>query len=101
MAEFPRAGGSGCPALPLGQFCLVCAPVGYTEQDVLYRWTDSRAEVTISQDLELSQFDLIRTPVGERTDRNTRGQLILSRNVEGPDTRLGDRAPAFCFVLLD
>ncbi|XP_043208442.1 gamma-aminobutyric acid receptor alpha-like, partial [Amphibalanus amphitrite] len=48
---------------------------GYTEQDVLYRWTESRREVTISQDLELSQFDLIRTPAGERTDHNTRGNF--------------------------
>lgn len=36
-------------------------PVGYTTSDVLYRWNANRG-VVISEDLRMSQFDLIDVP---------------------------------------
>ena len=40
--------------------------VGYSERDVLYRWTKGRG-VNIASDMKLSQFDLIQTPTGNAT----------------------------------
>ena len=40
--------------------------VGYSDGDVLYRWTKGRG-VNIASDMKLSQFDLIKTPTGNRT----------------------------------
>lgn len=56
------------------QFVFICFvtsftffPVGYTTSDVLYRW-NSRA-VAISEDLRMSQFDLIEVPSSNESVR--------------------------------
>lgn len=49
--------------------------VGYTKNDVLYRWNAAR-QVAIAPDMKLSQFDLIGTPAGNQT------YLISSKNKE-------------------
>lgn len=41
--------------------------VGYTAQDVVYRWNNAR-QVAIAEDMKLSQFDLIATPAANHTD---------------------------------
>lgn len=41
--------------------------VGYTSQDVIYRWNQHR-QVAIAEDMKLSQFDLIATPAANHTD---------------------------------
>jgi len=46
---------------------LFAYPVGYTNKDVLYRW-NSRA-VVISDDLKMSQFDLIDVPSSNESIR--------------------------------
>ena len=62
-----------CLAVRLG-----CAPpiivsaVGYTAQDVSYRWTTGRG-VNIASDMKLSQFDLISTPTGNQTIQRSNG----------------------------
>ncbi|XP_037087543.1 gamma-aminobutyric acid receptor alpha-like [Pollicipes pollicipes] len=58
------------------QHCpLLFGSFGYFESDVMYRWTRNREKVEISQDMKLSQFDLVRTPVGQRTERSHRGNF--------------------------
>ena len=47
-------------------------PVGYTAQDILYRWTAGRG-VNIASDMKLSQFDLISTPTGNETTLRSKG----------------------------
>jgi gamma-aminobutyric acid receptor subunit alpha len=47
------------------QFVLVA--VGYTANDVVYRWNRKR-DVAIAEDMKLSQFDLIGTPTANNTD---------------------------------
>ena len=46
--------------------------VGYTSDDVLYKWTTGRG-VNIASDMKLSQFDLISTPTGNETTLRNRG----------------------------
>lgn len=53
---------------------LVNSLVGYTTNDVLYRWND-RA-VAISEDLKMSQFDLISVP-------SSNGSYKIEKEVEG------------------
>lgn len=48
-------------------FSLLTSSVGYTVKDVLYRW-NSRA-VAISDDLRMSQFDLIDVPSSNESIR--------------------------------
>ena len=49
---------------------------GYTDQDVVYRWTSGRG-VNIASDMKLSQFDLISTPTGNATGMTTDFNFIL------------------------
>lgn len=44
-----------------------CVLVGYTSQDVIYKWNAAR-QVAIAEDMKLSQFDLIATPAANHTD---------------------------------
>jgi len=46
--------------------------VGYTTQDVLYKWNPAR-QVAIADDMKLSQFDLIDTPAANQTDVHQAG----------------------------
>ena len=48
--------------------------VGYSERDVLYRWTIGRG-VNIASDMKLSQFDLIQTPTGNATTIVNKGKM--------------------------
>ena len=48
--------------------------VGYTDDDVSYRWTTGRG-VNIASDMKLSQFDLISTPTGNETTTRSKGEL--------------------------
>merc|ERR1711953_1110040 len=57
LSDFPMDK-QNCP-LYIGSF-------GYSESDVLYRWTKGRG-VNIASDMKLSQFDLIQTPTGNAT----------------------------------
>ena len=50
--------------------------VGYSESDVLYRWTKGRG-VNIASDMKLSQFDLIQTPTGNATTIVNKGCFLL------------------------
>ena len=52
-------------------------PVGYTAQDILYRWTAGRG-VNIASDMKLSQFDLISTPTGNETTLRSKGRVDQS-----------------------
>lgn len=47
--------------------CVFFFSVGYTAQDVVYRWNGAR-QVAIAEDMKLSQFDLIATPAANHTD---------------------------------
>ena len=49
-------------------------PVGYTSEDVSYRWTTGRG-VNIASDMKLSQFDLISTPTGNETTLRSKGSF--------------------------
>ena len=49
--------------------------VGYTADDVSYRWTTGRG-VNIASDMKLSQFDLISTPTGNETTYRSKGEQI-------------------------
>ena len=51
--------------------------VGYSERDVLYRWTKGRG-VNIASDMKLSQFDLIQTPTGNATTIVNKGFELSS-----------------------
>ena len=53
---------------------LFMLPVGYSIRDVLYRWNAAR-QIAIADDMKLSQFDLIATPAGNRTDILKSGRL--------------------------
>ena len=46
--------------------------VGYSNDDVEYRWTKGRG-VNIASDMKLSQFDLIKTPTGNATIEVNKG----------------------------
>lgn len=66
----------------LHNLIVIYLSVGYTTSDVLYRW-NSRA-VVISDDLRMSQFDLIGVPssnetfrVGSEKDEKTIGELMF------------------------
>ena len=50
--------------------------VGYSESDVLYRWTKGRG-VNIASDMKLSQFDLIQTPTGNATTIVNKGWFLF------------------------
>ena len=52
--------------------------VGYSERDVLYRWTKGRG-VNIASDMKLSQFDLIQTPTGNATTIVNKGKISNSK----------------------
>jgi hypothetical protein len=52
---------------PIHHLIVIYLSVGYTTSDVLYRWND-RA-VVISDDLRMSQFDLIGVPSSNETFR--------------------------------
>ena len=54
------------------QFVLVA--VGYTTNDVVYRW-NSKRDVAIAEDMKLSQFDLIETPTANNTDVLQSGRI--------------------------
>jgi hypothetical protein len=61
----------------LAMFSLLNRPlllhlVGYTSDDLLYKWTTGRG-VNIASDMKLSQFDLISTPTGNETTLRNRG----------------------------
>ena len=47
--------------------------VGYTTEDVLYKWTSGRG-VNIASDMKLSQFDLMQTPTGNLTTYVNKGK---------------------------
>ncbi len=53
--------------------------VGYTTQDVIYRWNAFRT-VDIAPDMKMSQFDLISTPSGNSTDNMKSGELLQYRS---------------------
>ena len=65
-------------------YTIVCVPkqkiyyvcvllVGYSKDDVEYRWTKGRG-VNIASDMKLSQFDLIKTPTGNATIEVNKGK---------------------------
>lgn len=39
--------------------------VGYTSNDVIYKWNTARQAVAIAEDMKLSQFDLVEFPAGK------------------------------------
>ena len=47
--------------------------VGYSKDDVEYRWTKGRG-VNIASDMKMSQFDLIKTPTGNATVEVNKGK---------------------------
>lgn len=51
--------------------------VGYTADDVTYKWTTGRG-VNIASDMKLSQFDLISTPTGTETTLRNQGKPLLA-----------------------
>ena len=51
--------------------------VGYTADDVTYKWTTGRG-VNIASDMKLSQFDLISTPTGTETTLRNQGKSLLA-----------------------
>jgi hypothetical protein len=55
---------------------LVVVAVGYTTNDVVYRWNVAR-KVDIAVDMKLSQFDLIATPSANQTDALQSGRTGL------------------------
>ena len=63
-------------------FCTFCTDpfafflVGYSKDDVLYRWTKGRG-VNIASDMKLSQFDLIQTPTGNANTIVNKGLTLL------------------------
>uniref|UniRef100_A0A182M645 Uncharacterized protein n=1 Tax=Anopheles culicifacies TaxID=139723 RepID=A0A182M645_9DIPT len=68
--------------------------VGYTTNDVLYRWNSGRTAVSIADDMKLSQFDLVEWPAGNVTDRvvhNTAsaGATVLMNGMSNADLELG------------
>ena len=52
--------------------------VGYTTEDVLYKWTSGRG-VNVASDIKLSQFDLMQTPTGNLTTRVNIGNFVSIR----------------------
>ena len=56
---------------------ILIVPVGYTSDDVSYRWTTGRG-VNIASDMKLSQFDLISTPTGNETTTRSKGKSLES-----------------------
>jgi hypothetical protein len=56
--------------------CAVFVAVGYTANDVIYRWNVAR-KVDIAVDMKLSQFDLIATPSSNQTDALQSGRTGL------------------------
>ena len=58
---------------------MITLSVGYTTRDVLYRW-NPRA-VAISEDLRMSQFDLIDVPSSNESLRvgTTDGEQVLGK----------------------
>lgn len=42
--------------------------VGYTSNDVIYKWNGARQAVAIAEDMKLSQFDLVDCPAANITD---------------------------------
>ena len=52
--------------------------VGYTVQDVVYRWTEGDG-CNVEPDMELSQFDLMKNPpdIGTETQEMNKGRLSL------------------------
>jgi hypothetical protein len=57
--------------------CVVSVAVGYTTNDVIYRWNVAR-KVDIAVDMKLSQFDLIGTPSANQTDALQSGRTGLA-----------------------
>jgi hypothetical protein len=55
---------------------IVVVAVGYTTNDVIYRWNMAR-KVDIAVDMKLSQFDLIATPSANQTDALQSGRTGL------------------------
>ena len=53
--------------------------VGYTTEDVLYKWTSGRG-VNVASDIKLSQFDLMQTPTGNLTTYVNKGKFVSIRN---------------------
>ena len=49
--------------------------VGYSKDDVEYRWTKGRG-VNIASDMKMSQFDLIKTPTGNATVEVNKGKVF-------------------------
>ena len=49
--------------------------VGYSKDDVEYRWTKGRG-VNIASDMKMSQFDLIKTPTGNATVEVNKGKFF-------------------------
>ena len=50
--------------------------VGYSKDDVEYRWTKGRG-VNIASDMKMSQFDLIKTPTGNATVEVNKGKVFI------------------------
>lgn len=58
--------------------------VGYTTNDVIYRWNKNRQAVAIADDMKLSQFDLVDCPAGNSTD------TVLKT----PSIQMGNQTPS-------
>ncbi len=62
------------------KFQLLPFIVGYTNNDLVYRWTEGRG-VNIASDMKLSQFDLISTPMGNATTFLNKGNFSCQINL--------------------
>lgn len=49
-------------------FAISPIAVGYTTNDVIYKWNGARQAVAIAEDMKLSQFDLVDCPAANITD---------------------------------
>lgn len=63
--------------LRIGYFLIA---VGYSKDDVLYRWTKGRG-VNIASDMKLSQFDLIQTPTGNANTIVNKGNECIHSQI--------------------
>lgn len=69
-----------CEATSLIRFYIIA--VGYTSADVLYKWKNPTKAVEIAVDMKLSQFDLVKCPGANMTDRV--GHSRTDRNSDEP-----------------
>lgn len=66
---------------------IIIFTVGYTTNDVIYKWNGARQAVAIAEDMKLSQFDLVDCPAANLTDTiahnindDSNGALAMQRN---------------------